>query len=56
MVVMHYIEGYRVREISEIMDLSEGAVKTRLRRGRQAPKRFLEEDSPPRREIKVIGL
>ena len=55
-VVMHYIEGYRVREIAEIMDLSEGTVKTRLRRGRQVLKSFLEEDSPPRRSIKVIGF
>ena len=41
-VVMHYIEGYRVREIADILTVPEGTVKTYLRRGRLAIKKFLE--------------
>ncbi len=32
--VLHYAEGYSLREVAEILDISEGAVKTRLSRGR----------------------
>ena len=39
---MHYIEGYRVREIADILTVPEGTVKTYLRRGRLAIKKFLE--------------
>jgi len=31
---LYYYEDYSVREIAEILELTEGAVKTRLRRGR----------------------
>lgn len=38
--VLFYVEGFSVREISEMMEISESAVKTRLHRGRK----LLQED------------
>lgn len=38
--VMFYVEGFSVREISEMIGVSESAVKTRLHRGRK----ILQED------------
>lgn len=37
-LLLHYVEGYQIREISRITGLSEGAVKKRLQRGREALK------------------
>ncbi len=39
---LHYIEGYSVSEIGEILQISESAVKMRLKRGRQQLKMELE--------------
>jgi RNA polymerase sigma-70 factor (ECF subfamily) len=41
-ILLHYISGYRISEISEIMNLSESAVKMRLKRGREKLKIELE--------------
>lgn len=41
---LHYIEGYSVTEISEILNISASAVKMRLKRGREKLKLELEED------------
>lgn len=47
---LFYYEDYSVREIARIMELEEGTVKTRLRRGRQMLKERLlfggEEKKP----------
>ena len=32
---LHYVEGYSVKEVADIMGITEGAVKMRLRRGRE---------------------
>ena len=32
---LFYYEDYSIKEISQVMDLGEGTVKTRLRRGRE---------------------
>ncbi|MCI9314640.1 MAG: RNA polymerase sigma factor [Lachnospiraceae bacterium] len=37
-LLLHYFEGYPVREISKILKLSESAVKKRLQRAREALK------------------
>ena len=37
-VYLHYVEGYHIREIAEILGITEGAVKMRLRRGREEMK------------------
>lgn len=34
-ILLHYVEGYQVNEISEIMKLTESAVKKRLQRARE---------------------
>ena len=41
---LHYYEEYSVREIADILDLTEGAVKTRLRRGRSLLKKTLGKE------------
>ena len=33
-MMLYYVEGFKVSEISQILDLSEGTVKSRLSRGR----------------------
>ena len=33
-VILHYYEGFRVREISEILQIPSGTVKSRLKRAR----------------------
>ena len=43
-VLLHYIEGYRVSEISGILGISENAVKARLMRGRKRLKELLSEE------------
>lgn len=35
-LILHYFEGYSVKEIGEILGLSENAVKKRLQRAREA--------------------
>ena len=43
-VMLHYMEGYRVREIAGILGLPEGTVKTRLARAKRELKKYLEEE------------
>ena len=43
-LMLHYMEGYRVREIAAILDLPEGTVKTRLARAKRELKQYLEEE------------
>jgi RNA polymerase sigma-70 factor, ECF subfamily len=41
-VALYYLEDYRVREIAEVLDCSEGTVKTHLSRARAAVARQLQ--------------
>lgn len=41
-LILHYFEGYSVKEIGEILGLSENAVKKRLQRAREALRLELE--------------
>lgn len=34
-IYLHYVEGYHIKEIAGILGITEGAVKTRLLRGRK---------------------
>lgn len=34
-VLLYYMEGFNTREISEILDMKESTVKSRLQRGRK---------------------
>ena len=45
-IVIHlfYYEDYSIREIAELLNLGEGAVKSRLSRGRQQLRRTLTEE------------
>ena len=45
-IVLHlfYYEDYSIREIAELLNLGEGAVKSRLSRGRQQLRRALTEE------------
>lgn len=43
-VYLHYIEGYKTTEVSEILGISVNAVKKRLQRGREMLRLRLEED------------
>lgn len=42
-LTLYYLEGYRIREISNMLDLSESAVKSRLMRARRQLKSLMEE-------------
>lgn len=43
-IILHYIEGYSVREIHKILDISESNVKVRLHRARRMLKELLKGD------------
>ncbi|MBD5464560.1 MAG: RNA polymerase sigma factor [Lachnospiraceae bacterium] len=34
-IYLHYIEGYRIKEVASILNISQDAVKKRLQRGRE---------------------
>lgn len=34
-LILYYVEGFKIREIAQILDLEENTVKTRLSRGRK---------------------
>lgn len=38
-MVLHYVEGYPVREIAQVLHLPQGTVKSRLARGREQMRR-----------------
>ena len=40
-VILYYMEGYKLREVGEILNLPEGTVKTRLKRAKAILKRML---------------
>ena len=44
-VVLYYGEDFSVREIAQVLEISEGAVQKRLARARQKLKRLLEDAS-----------
>jgi RNA polymerase sigma-70 factor (ECF subfamily) len=39
-LVLHYVEGFKYREIAETLGISEDAVRKRISRGKQAFRRF----------------
>lgn len=41
-LILHYFEGYSLKEIGEILNLSESAVKKRLQRAREALRMEME--------------
>ncbi len=43
-ITLHYLEGYSVSEISEMLNISASAVKMRLSRGRELLKEQMEKE------------
>lgn len=43
-LILHYMEGYRMREIAQILKIPEGTVKTRLTRAKKQLKQQMEEE------------
>ncbi len=43
-VVLYYIEGFSIREVSQILDVPEGTVKSRLKRSRQQLEKILNKE------------
>lgn len=43
-IILHYLEGYSVKEIAKIFGLKESAVKMRLMRGRDELKTHLDKE------------
>jgi RNA polymerase sigma-70 factor (ECF subfamily) len=48
-VHLYYYEGYKVKEISRILEISVSAVKMRLKRGREMLKLRIEEEEHGKR-------
>ena len=44
-VILHYIEGYDLREVGEVLDIPLGTVKSRLHRARHLLRHFLEKEA-----------
>ena len=44
-VILHYIEGYEIRHVSEILKIPATTVKTRLSRGRTRLREILNEEA-----------
>ncbi|MBZ2188969.1 RNA polymerase sigma factor [Alcanivorax sp. JB21] len=54
LVIMHDMEGYALEELSGILDLPMGTVKSRLHRARARLRELLEKDAaPPGPRVKV---
>lgn len=43
-LVLHYLEGFQIQEISEMLKIPPGTVKSRLHRGREKLKGLLAEE------------
>lgn len=41
---LYYFEGYNIKEIAELMNLSESGIKSRLKRGKEKLKKEMEEE------------
>ncbi len=44
-LLLHYVEGYKVREIAPMLQLTQSAVKMRLQKGRQLLEQARKEDA-----------
>lgn len=55
-ISLYYMEGYNVREIAELLDMSETAVKSRLSRSREKLRRDLGGDRKERKPENLHAL
>lgn len=44
-VHLHYVEGYKTRELAALLGITEAAVKKRLQRGREALRELYEKEA-----------
>lgn len=44
-IQLHYVEGYKINEIAEILGITQAAVKKRLQRGREALRSMMEKEA-----------
>lgn len=50
-VVLHYVEGFKIREIAEILQINENTVSTRLAAARQKMEKQYSQKSPKKMRI-----
>ena len=43
-ILLHYIEGYPIKDVARMLRLPEGTVKTRLTAGKRRLKELLQEE------------
>jgi len=43
-ILLHYAEGFSIKEVAQILRIPQGTVKTRMMRGRQELKKLLSEE------------
>lgn len=43
-IILHYYDGYKTKEVAEILGISESTVKTRMSRGRRRLKELLHQE------------
>lgn len=55
-LILYYFNDFSVREIGQILDCSEGTVKSRLYHGRQKLKEKLEKGTKPKTTAKEVSL
>ncbi|MCD8396581.1 MAG: sigma-70 family RNA polymerase sigma factor [Lachnospiraceae bacterium] len=55
-IILHYIEGFRAKEISQILDISESAVYVRLTRAREMMRQQYEVGGSPGEDRETIRL
>ena len=44
-IQLHYVEGYKINELAEILGITQAAVKKRLQRGREALRSMMEKEA-----------
>lgn len=42
-LILHYVEGYSIAEVAQMVGVPQGTIKTRMARGRQAARSILDE-------------
>lgn len=53
-IVLYYVNGFKISEISKLVNLNENTVKTRLARGRKCLKKEYKINSTQIKEVHVV--
>lgn len=54
-LVLHYVEGFKAREIAEVLGMKDATVRTRLRRGRENLMQVYERQSGSQKGLGMKG-